>query len=276
VVRLQGSHLLFAHTLGWPLRPLNAWLERRTLQAADHVVGITQFAYDTTCRLLPDIKSKPYSIIPNPIDTEAFHPQRSVPIEDGLVMFVGTLTARKGIGELIAAWPAVVAACPWARLELVAKDGMDPSSGRSWSSLIQERLTGHLAQTYRWHGVIDHDLLPATMARASVCVFPSHMETQSIVVCEAMALGKPTIFSLTGPGPEVVEDGVSGLLVNPHRPHEIASAIVRLLQDPEERERLGMAARQRANERFALSKIVDRNERLYQSLIDTRHRQAAS
>ncbi len=266
VVRIQGSQILFGHVLGRPVSRLTSFMERRTFAAADHIVALTDYAYKTTCSLLP-IADRPYSIIPNPVDTETFHPRLNDRTVPGLVMFVGTLTKKKGVEELTQAWPKVVSRFPHARLELIAKDTMADKSGTKMSDKLFAMLPRDLHGTVSWRGAVEHDALPELMARAEILVFPSHVETQAIVACEAIALGKPTVFSKLGPGPEVLVHNESGLLVDPHVPNEIADALISFLGDEPLRKRLGDSARKRALDKFALDRVATQNEALYTSLV---------
>ena len=69
------------------------------------------------------------------------------------------------------------------------------------------------------------DGVPDYLRKANVCCYPSHMETFGIAAVEAMSVGKPTIFSRHGPGPEITDEGVSGLLCDPHCTADIAAKI---------------------------------------------------
>lgn len=84
---------------------------------------------------------------------------------------------------------------------------------------------------------------------------------------EAMALGKPVVASAAGGNPELVEDGISGLLVSPRDPAALASAVERLLGDPGLASRLGRAARERVVAGFSTDVRLDRIEALYRGLI---------
>ena len=83
---------------------------------------------------------------------------------------------------------------------------------------------------------------------------------------EAMALGKPVVASAAGGNPELVQDGVSGLLVPPRDPAALASAVERLLGDPVLASRLGSAARERVVAGFSTEVRLDRIEALYRKL----------
>jgi len=83
---------------------------------------------------------------------------------------------------------------------------------------------------------------------------------------EAMALGKPVVASAAGGNPELVEDGVSGLLVSPRQPPALAAAVEKLLGDPDLASRLGRNARGRVVAGFSTEVRLDRIEALYRKL----------
>ena len=109
-----------------------------------------------------------------------------------------------------------------------------------------------------------YDLLEAAL-------LPSRMEGLSQALLEAMALGKPVAASDAGGNPELIRDGVDGLLVAPLDAAAWARAIERLLGDPEGTRRLGASARHRARETFALEHTVRRTLELYERLVGARH-----
>jgi len=83
---------------------------------------------------------------------------------------------------------------------------------------------------------------------------------------EAMAFAKPIVATNVGGGPEIVRDGVTGILVPPSDPHELAQAIVRLLKDPNLGERMGAAGRERVLKDFTMERLVREVEALYEEL----------
>ena len=93
------------------------------------------------------------------------------------------------------------------------------------------------------------------------------METFGIAPIEAMAVGRPTIFSKTGPGPEVIEDGVSGLLCNPVDSGDIAQKIRLILDDAELAARLGAEGRRRVLALFNKRDWIRRNIEFYESCV---------
>ena len=97
---------------------------------------------------------------------------------------------------------------------------------------------------------------------------PEFGEGFGLAALEAMAAGKPVLATRVGPLPEVVGDEDAGLLVEPHDPAGLAEALVRLAHDRSLRDRLGLAARARARDRFPVERMVERTRALYREALD--------
>jgi glycosyltransferase involved in cell wall biosynthesis len=96
---------------------------------------------------------------------------------------------------------------------------------------------------------------------------PSFYETFGISVIEAMAFGLPVVATRAGGLPEVVEDGVTGILVPPGDSEALAEAQLRLLLDPDLRRRMGQAGRERVQSEFTVDRIVSQMLDVYHSVI---------
>ena len=94
------------------------------------------------------------------------------------------------------------------------------------------------------------------------------METFGIAPVEAMSVGKPTIFSRTGPGPEIIEDGVSGLLCDPRDPKDIATKLDAILDNSQLAADLGRRARERVLKQFNKKDWIPRNLEYYRRCLD--------
>jgi L-malate glycosyltransferase len=116
-----------------------------------------------------------------------------------------------------------------------------------------------------------NDVLQVVQAM-DICVNPSISEGMSNAVLEYLACGKPIVATRVGGNPEVIEDGVTGILVTPGDSASLAAAIVSLLQEPETRGRMGAAGRKAAEQRFACSTMIKSIDRLYTYLLDERGR----
>jgi len=97
------------------------------------------------------------------------------------------------------------------------------------------------------------------MHACDVLVFPTSPrigEGLGLAMLEAMAAGLPIVATATGPMPEVVDDGATGIIVPPEDPSAMAAALVRLSRDPEMRSRMGAAGAARQREHFSIEQMV--------------------
>ncbi len=111
------------------------------------------------------------------------------------------------------------------------------------------------------------DDVPKLLAESDVFILPSDWEGVPLTVLEAMAAGKPVIATAVGGVPELVENGVTGILVPPHNSKALAQGILRLAKDPDLRQRMGKAAQERALERFDIARTAREYEALYLKLL---------
>ncbi len=260
VIRMNGGHHFFAVTLGGRPRAWRSWLERRSFARADHLGAVSRYVADTTRDLL-QLGDRPVEILPNGVDTDRFRPL-DVAEEPGTIAFVGTVCEKKGIRQLVAAMPAILAAHPDARLLVAGRDWVDAEG--SFRARLEAGLDPATAAHVDFLGPVDHDDVPALLARASVCAYPSHMEAMPLAWLEGLAMGRAVVAGDIGPAPEVVEDGVTGVLCDPHDPAAIAEAVIGLLDDPARRARLGAAARARTEAASSITALVRRNEAWYE------------
>jgi glycosyltransferase involved in cell wall biosynthesis len=112
--------------------------------------------------------------------------------------------------------------------------------------------------------------VPGFLAGLDVAVLCSHAEGMSNALLEYMAAGRAIVATAVGATPEVIADGVHGLLVPPGDEKRLADAIARLLEDRDLAQRLGAAARRRALDHYSREAMVGRFEDFYQSLVSTR------
>lgn len=204
--------------------------------------------------------------VKNAVDTDRFHPATvPVPLDsvyrrhlDGLpedrirLGFIGGLHPYKGVRDLEAALSRTDAEC---RL-IVAGEGPDRT--------LLERRCGERAV---FLGAVPYEQIPALYHEMDVLVVPSHTEGLPRVVLEAQATGTPVVATNVGGIPEVVSDGETGLLCEPHRPDLLATAIDRLADDPRERERLGSNGRDAVVATYTWEAVYDRYERYLAQIV---------
>lgn len=266
VIRMHGGHHFFAVTLGKKPALWRGWQERRSFASADAMCAVSRYVAETTRKLL-GLGNRPIAILPNFVDTQHFRPLEQTSEEEGLILYAGTLCEKKGIRHLVDAMPAILAACPKARLAVAGRDQPDPAVGGSYQRFLVDRMNDAVRGRVEFLGPVPHDRMPQLLARASVCVYPSLMEAMPMAWLEGMAMGKAVVASKLGPGPEVIEDGREGMLCDPREPEDLAAAVVRLLRDPDLRARLGQAARERVMRQFSPAAMVGRNLEFYQRVL---------
>jgi glycogen(starch) synthase len=172
------------------------------------------------------------------------------------VLFVGRLAPQKGVSTLVEA--AGLLKEPSAQVLLVG-DGPERSK--------LERDAERLGVDDRLHfvGFFAHERLPAVLAHADLLVLPSLYEELGTVLLEAMQAALPIVASRTGGIPDVIEDGVNGILVPPDEPEELAHAINRLLADRDLARRLSEGAQERGKD-YDWEVLAERVLRVYQGV----------
>ena len=123
-----------------------------------------------------------------------------------------------------------------------------------------------LSASFEFLGFVQDVAAFLTRCRVGV-VASTGSEAVSRAALEWMAAGRPVVASSVGGLPDLVEEGVTGLLVQPDSPHALAAALRRFLDDPALAAALGAAGRKRYVSRFSLRPFGDRTERLYLDLL---------
>jgi len=204
------------------------------------------------------IRYAPYPYTPAPAFLEAT--QRG----DGrTVGFIGRLERRKGIEDLAQAIPRVLGVVPEARFRFIGAIGKHQESGRPYDAWIREKVGPRAAAQLDFVGRIEPDRIGATLAKLDVVALPSLWENFPNVCLEAMAAGRAIVGSKAGGMREMLDEGRCGMLVSPQNPAALAHAILKLLQAPEERRRLGDLARQRVLEVYNERVIGELYEEIY-------------
>lgn len=179
--------------------------------------------------------------------------------ESPIILYVGRLEHVKGVDVLLQAMPEVLRAMPDALLKIVG-DGPDRK--------MFEKKTRELGVSgaVKFEGWLKGAETMKAFGDARILVVPSVWpENLPTVIIEALAVGRPIIGSRVGGIPELVEDGVTGAIVEPKDAGQLAKSIVELMQDPGLADR-SVAAQQSAR-RFGLSYFVENIERVYREIL---------
>lgn len=260
VARLHGSSSYFSAELGLHRRASVFWLERAALRRADFWCSVSRYTARKTAELF-QAPASPTAVIYNSVEIP--EESESNPRDPNDVVFSGTLTAKKGVYPLVRAWARVHQSHPAARLHLYGKDTTRPGGPSERSALLEE-LPPPVRPSVVFHGHQPREQLLQHLRRARLAVFPSFAEAFAMAPLEAMAQACPTIYSTLGSGPELIDDGVDGILVDPAHPPALAAAIGRLLDDPAFAARLGEAGRAKVLRRFSTGAILQSNLQFYE------------
>jgi len=265
VIRLHGGHHFFSKLLNVPTKRWRAFQEKKSFKRADHFVAVTQFVLDGTRRYLPIPANRVIKIF-YPVNCAKFYNAdhtRQVPYK---IVFAGTVVEKKGIRQLIMAMPMIQEKFPKATLDIYGRDWAN-ADGSSYIGSLQTYISEASEDSISFKGAVLHQSLPRIYETAHICAFPSHMETQGIVVLETMSMGKAVLFSTEGPGPETIEHLKDGLIADPYSPKDIAEKIIYLFSHAGLEQALGQNARTKMLEKYDLPVVTKLNLEFYESLL---------
>jgi glycosyltransferase involved in cell wall biosynthesis len=171
------------------------------------------------------------------------------------VLFLGDVSRRKGVHDLVRAFAAIAPRHPRARLVCAGEGALEDLRR------LAERLG--LSQRIACPGWLAAERKNAELAAATIFVLPSYAEGLPMALLEAMSFALPVIATPVGAIPQVISDGVNGLLVPAGDVPALAAALARLLGEPALRARLGAAARASIEARFSLESAIERLLALY-------------
>lgn len=233
------------------------------MRSAAGLCAVSKYTAEVT-RSVMRLGTRPIEIIYNPVNLDEFYP-RPETIIDGRIVFAGSIVEKKGIRELCHSLRYVICEFPRVELLVAGRDCRAPDGSHSFTQQILDGLDLQSRQHIRFLGPLPLSEVSRLMASAHVCVFPSYMETQGVVIAEAMGCGRPVIVTSRGPGPEVLgEDEGCGLLVDPFSTEDIARKLCDVLRERDTAERMGRNGRLRAETKFSVEKLVDKNLRFYE------------
>jgi len=216
-----------------------------------------------------------YTIIPHgivPVAEEAIRPFDLTHTPDTLtVLYVGRLEKRKGIQDLFGAIPRVIERCSNVRFIIAGKDnsmhdGFLRRTGLDYPTYFVRHYAQY-ANYVQFLGVVSEELLYQLYQSCDLFVAPSLYESFGLIYIEAMNYAKPVIGCAAGGIPEVVEHGVTGLLVEPEAASALAEALLDMLLSPIRLYEMGMAGRQRLLENFTHIQMAQRFAEVYRRVL---------
>jgi glycosyltransferase involved in cell wall biosynthesis len=245
----------------------NEWryrLNRWTVGLVDRVVAVSVNVRDF-CISHIGLPADKLAVIPNGVELPGLplvspleaRAELGLPPEGPVIGALSRLDPAKGVSFLIQALAQVNGA-----YLAVVGDGPERAA--------LESLAGSLGVSSRvcWAGHRRH--APRYLPAFDLFVQPSLHEGLPNAVLEAMAAGLPVVATAVGGTPEVVVDGITGILVPPHDPGALARPITRLLRDPGLRCKMGQAGRERVERCFTVEQMIQRTQALYEDVLEAR------
>ncbi|HSP72132.1 MAG TPA: glycosyltransferase family 4 protein [Gaiellaceae bacterium] len=222
--RLYGSRLRGL------LNPVADRVALAALRNADGIRTVTGY----TTGLVRELGLEPADEFPAYMDFDSFlqSPPQPLP-QHRQVLFVGVLERYKNVDGLAEAWRRAAARVPGARLRLVGSGTLRP---------LVERLARELPEQVVWNERLSQPDVSNALDESTMLVLPSRSEGMGRVVIEAFCRARPVVGSRVGGIPDLVQDGVNGLLVEPGDVDALADALERLLTEKELAERLAAGA----------------------------------
>ena len=265
VIRENGSDTYFCHLDNRPVKFKNKYLEKRALKNADAIISVSHFTGTLTNKLFK--LNRPFTVIPNAIDTLAFKPLPKTNTKLTILYF-GTLIRKKGLLELPEFFNIVHAKNKEVELILVGKDSPDifTNSKSTWA-LMQPLFNANAIKKVSYLGAVPYKDMQDLIQQATVCVFPTFAEALPVSWIEAMAMEKPIVASNVGWAKEVISDGINGFLVHPKDHTLYANRIVELLESTSLQNDFGKAARQKVISTFSTEVIAKQSVEFYNSII---------
>jgi glycosyltransferase involved in cell wall biosynthesis len=238
IVEVHGDWRTFTRFYGSPARRLVARVVDRMAAWAVRRADATRAVSSFTARLVEEARGRPPSAVFTAFsDLSAFSEREPVPLPARpTVLFVGALEAYKNVDGLADAWRLLARRVPDGALVVV---------GRGSRGAVIDRLVAEFpgrVEHYEW---LDPDEVAARLDEATLLVLPSSLEGLGRVIIEAFARGRGVVATDAGGIPDLVREGVEGLLVPPGDTHALTDALERVLADRDLAERLGAAARTR-------------------------------
>jgi spore coat protein SA len=264
------------------LSQLEAKTIEKRLSGVDLIIGCSQYITDKIKTSFPQYTERSQTIF-NGVDSQEFVTEETKIVSDvdsnafdpsQKILFVGRISPEKGLHTLLDAFAIVRQKFPSVQLEIVGPKKPTPTeflaslsddpkvtnlvnfAPENYFSYLQSKLSDNDSGV-NFVGAVNHLELVDRYRQADLLVNPSLSESFGMSLVEAMATGIPAIATQVGGMTEIIENGVTGLVVEADNPNLLAEAIEQLLADNELRQSMGKAGRQRVLELFCWHKVAE-------------------
>lgn len=256
----------FLH-LKW-LNPLNGGkflystsvlIDKLTKLKADFVQCLCKFGAER-CETIYKISPKKIFIVPNGINIEKFiiHPTP----KKKTILFIGGSAEHKGLDILINS--LLFIAKKYLDIEVVILGEMNKRK----EILVQMAEKLGVSSKIKWEGLVFQKEMFSFYKKAYLVALPSRLDLFPLTILEAMAYGIPVVSTNIGGIPEIINNKVSGIMINCEDPYGLAKAIIELFDNPKKAEEMGRKGREIVEQKFTWEKVVEKYEQEICSRLD--------
>ena len=196
-----------------------------------------------------------YVTLPNPNTPQVFTNTFDV-------LFLGILGKRKGIYDLLESWPTILKSVPQARLLIGGNGELEQAKAKAEALMLND---GASVQFLGW---IDGERKIELLKNVDAFVLPSYNEGLPMSVLEAMSWSKPVVTTRVGGIPELITDGVDGLLIEAGDQQALSNTLIKLGNNIEFRKLVGENGFKRVKSSFSDVSVLPQLESIYSKLLD--------
>lgn len=233
-------------------KPFVRQVIKRELERADVVIVLSQSWHDFVSGIAPGAS---VAILPNYVTVPEATSSSSG--GSGTLLFLGAVGVRKGVFDLLTAFAAALESDRTLRLLIGGNGEIEEARRRAEQLGVQDRV--------EFLGWVDSDARAKLLDEAAIYVLPSYNEGLPMSVLEAMSAGLATITTRVGGLPELIENGKTGVLIEPGDVSALTAAIHSLVQNPGKRRQIGDAARKRIESSYSRDIVLKKLETIYEA-----------
>ena len=263
VIRLHGSDTYFCHLENRKAKAKNQFFEKKALNGANAIIGVSKFVSDKTKELFG--LTNDIVTIHNTIDVTDFVPNHQY-IKPKTLLYFGTVIRKKGVLEIAKVFNQVITEDPEVHLYLLGRDNKDIFTGKSTLKMVEELVSLNALKNFSYINALPYTEVKAIINNAEVVLLPSFAEAFPMTWLESMALEKKLITSNIGWAKELMLDGETGFMVDPTNTEDFSSKILTLLTNEKKAKKMAKNARQRIKNSFDINTILNKNIKIYQSV----------
>ena len=238
------------------------FMENQYLRRSENFIAVSNWIRS----MLPEYVKDKVRVVHNGIDIERFSPKRSKYFSDmddmngTKILYTGRLLAMKGISTLIDSMKIV--------LKKEDAHFIFAGDSRIKKSRLKKKLEGISEENYTFMGYVDYEKIEHLYNKVDLFVLPSLTESCPLNILEAMACQLPVVATDVGGIPEIIREGIEGLLVKPGNAEDLAEKISYMIENKKEAEYMALEGRKKVEKRFNSHIMAEKTLGVYEKIIE--------